>query len=298
MLAGTYNIQWGKGRDGRVDLDRIARIISACDIIGLQEVERDWRAMEHADEVARLGELLPGHYVGFAPAVDIDGSARREDGSIIHRRRQYGVMVLSRWPILSMRSFPLRKYPVQGWINDACIMLEAVIAHPKAPFRFYNTHLNYLSQRQRLMQAREVLAIINDAPRQGGVVTGPGVPADWFGADWMMLQAHEVPPMPEPAILVGDFNMRPNSEEYQALVGPVSPDYGRLAEFGLLAGALTLAGAPESEGTTFPAKDGESACRIDHILVTPDIAGRVRRGWIDENADGSDHQPVFAEIDW
>jgi exonuclease III len=28
------------------------------------------------------------------------------------------------------------------------------------------------------------------------------------------------------------------------------------------------------------------------------MAGRVRRAWIDEAADASDHQPVYAELDW
>ena len=298
MLVATYNIQWGKGRDGRVDLDRIAKTIEAADLIGLQEVERNWREMEHADEVARLSELLPDRHIAFASAVDVDGSTRRKDGTIVQGRRQYGMMVLSRWPISSIRTYPLRKYPVHGSINDTGVLLETVIAHPSKPIRFYNTHLNYLSQRQRLLQAKEILAFINDAPRQGGVVVGPGVPDDHFGADWMMLESRDVPPMPQPALLVGDFNMRPDSEEYAMLTGPIGPDYGRIVEHGMFADALTLAGLPENAGTTFPAKDGEAACRIDHIFVSSDIAGTVKRSWIDEKADGSDHQPVFAELDW
>ena len=104
--------------------------------------------------------------------------------------------------------------------------------------------------------------------------------------------------MPEPAILLGDFNMMPDSPEYDILTGPVGPDYGRLAEFGLFADALTLAGTVETDGITYPANDIEQAKRIDHILVSSDIAGRVRRAWIDAEADASDHQPVYAEIDW
>ena len=49
MLVSTYNIQWGKGRDGVVDLGRIARAVADADIIGLQEVERNWREMEPPD---------------------------------------------------------------------------------------------------------------------------------------------------------------------------------------------------------------------------------------------------------
>jgi exonuclease III len=80
------------------------------------------------------------------------------------------------------------------------------------------------------------------------------------------------------------------------LTGPIGPDYGRMAEYGLFADALRLAGMADDEGITYPANDHEGAKRIDHILVTADLAGDVKRGWIDNEADGSDHQPVWAEI--
>jgi endonuclease/exonuclease/phosphatase family metal-dependent hydrolase len=298
MLVATYNIQWGKGRDGRVDLDRIANAVGHCDLIGLQEVERNWREMPHADEVARFMGLLPDRYMYFGPSVDIDGSRAGPDGRIVHARRQYGLLVISRWPVLSVRSFPLPKYPVHGHLNDSSILLETVIGHPSGALRFYNTHLNYLSQRQRMMQVEEVVRIVADAPRQGPPIAGPGVPDAQFGADWMMLRRDEAPPMPDPAILLGDFNMTPASPEYALLTGPVGPYYGRLTEAGLFADALTISGVKEAEGVTYPASGTAHAKRIDHILVTPDLVSRVRRGWIDNDADGSDHQPVFAEIDW
>lgn len=296
MLVATYNIQWGKGRDERVDLGRIARTVREADVIALQEVERHWRKMDQADQVARLAELLPDRYCLFGPSVDMDSSERRPDGAIANRRRQYGILVLSRWPLLSTRSFPLPKYPVHGHVNDTSILLETVIGHPDRPFRFYNTHLNYLSERQRLMQIQELIRIVADAPAQGGPIVGPDVPADRFGADWLALEKHEMTPMPREAVLVGDFNMTPDSPEYARLTGPVGPDYGRIAEHGLFADALALCGMADGDGVTYPANDYEKAKRIDHILVTADLAPSVRRGWIDDAADGSDHQPVWAEI--
>ena len=293
MLVATYNIQWGKGRDGVVDLARIARTVAEADVIGLQEVERNWREMEHADQVQRLAELFPDRYVYFAPSVDICGSSLGAGG-----RRQYGLLVISRWPVLTARTYPLPSYPVHGYLNDSSVLLETVIGHPAGPFRFYVTHLNYVSERQRLLQSRLILDIVEDAPLQGGPITGPGVPASEYGADWIAIQKDEVPPMPRPAIVLGDFNMMPSSPEYALLAGPVGPDYGRLAEQGLFADALTLAGVGESEGITYPANDIEQAKRIDHIFVTLEFAGLVRRAWIDEAADASDHRPVFAELDW
>ena len=297
MLVSTYNIQWGKGRDGVVDLTRIAQTVAEADVIGLQEVERNWREMEHADQVQRLVELFPDRHVCFAPSVDIDGSSG-EGGRVKGRRRQYGLLVISRWPVLTARTYPLPSYPVHGHLNDSSVLLETVIGHPTAPFRFYVTHLNYVSERQRLLQSRLILDIVADAPVQGGPITGPGVPASEYGADWIAVQKEDVPSMPRPAILLGDFNMMPNSPEYAVLAGPVGPDYGRLAEQGLFADALTLTGVNENAGITYPANGIEQAKRIDHIFVTLELAGLVRRAWIDEAADASDHQPVFAELDW
>jgi endonuclease/exonuclease/phosphatase family metal-dependent hydrolase len=297
MKIVTYNIQWGKGLDGRVDLDRIARIVADCDIVALQEVERHWRALEHPDEVARLAELLPRHHHVYGVAVDVDGSRVAPDGRVTHRRRQYGNLVLSRWPIGATRTLPLPKYPVHGHVNDQSIAIEAVIMHPARPFRVYCTHLNFLSRRQRLLQIAELLRFIEDAPRQGGIVVGSGVPDSVYGEDWLAIARDEVPPMPQPAILLGDFNMHVGSPEYDALVGPIDPCYGRLHEGGLFADALTIAGLPEEEGWTHPGEDRYGKKRIDHVFVTFDLVGAVRRGWIDYAADGSDHLPVFAELD-
>jgi endonuclease/exonuclease/phosphatase family metal-dependent hydrolase len=287
----TYNIQWGKGRDGVVDLDRIARTVAAADVIALQEVERGWRAMAHADEAARLAALLPGHHPAFAAAVDFHDPGR-PDG-----RRQYGLMILSRWPVLSVRSWPLPRGAVRGQVSDPSILMEGVIGHPETPFRLYVTHLNWISPRIRARQAEAILRIVAEALAEGPLIAGEGAPEEDFGADWMTLPRAALPPMPAPAILTGDFNMTPASAEYTALCGPLTPWAGRLIEAGLFADALTLAGMAEDEGVTFPGEGAEEGARIDHILVTPDLAPRVRAGWIDPAADGSDHQPVWADID-
>ena len=83
MLISTYNIQWGKGRDDLVDLARIARTVAEADVIGLQEVERNWREMDYADQVNRLAELFPDRHVYFAPSVDIDCSSLDQSGHVM-----------------------------------------------------------------------------------------------------------------------------------------------------------------------------------------------------------------------
>ena len=43
MLLVGYNTQFSKGKDGRIDIDRVASAIKDADIVALQEVERHWR---------------------------------------------------------------------------------------------------------------------------------------------------------------------------------------------------------------------------------------------------------------
>jgi endonuclease/exonuclease/phosphatase family metal-dependent hydrolase len=295
MLFVTYNIQFGCGRDKKIDLARIARTVAAADVILLQEVERHWRP-PNGDQAEQLARLLPGYRWVHAPSIDLDGSSVAADGAVDNRRRQLGLMILSRTPILSTRRLTLDKMPVRGKIADDAVLLEAVIRPGKEALRVYNTHLSYLSQRQRLRQVEQIRQFVQSAPQRGPVVVGEGIDPQAFHADWVDLEAEDLPPMPSAALMMGDFNMMPRSPEYESLVGALDPVYGRLVEADRFADVLTLAGLGENEGITFPASGGKQAKRIDHGFVTPDLAPRVKRAWIDDKADGSDHQPVWVEL--
>jgi endonuclease/exonuclease/phosphatase family metal-dependent hydrolase len=270
MLIVTYNIQWGMGRDRRIDLDRIARTVARADVIALQEVERNWREQDFPDQALRLAELLPGYDWVYAPAVDLHAGPGR--------RRQIGNMVLSRSAIESTRTLPLPARPVDGFVNDQQAMVEAVVDG----LRIYNTHLNYLGEDQRFDQAQRLLALIAEAPERGGPVTAPGVASLGPEDEWIVLPDGKLPTMPEPAILLGDFNCVPGSPTYRAV---------RAAGF---ADALELAGLGTHRGVTFPGST--PPLRLDHVFLSPTLSSRFRRGWIDEAADGSDHQPVWLEL--
>ena len=60
MIFVSYNIQWGTGKDGRVDLARIAGEIGAADVIALQEVDRFWTRSRMTDQAAEFAALLAG----------------------------------------------------------------------------------------------------------------------------------------------------------------------------------------------------------------------------------------------
>ena len=92
------------------------------------------------------------------------------------------------------------------------------------------------------------------------------------------------PPMPARAILFGDFNLRPDSEEHGALLA---------GEDGLV-DAWRALGHDDASGWTCALKDGD--WRIDFGFVTPDLKDRLRAMSVDHAAQGSDHQPIRVEI--
>ena len=144
MIFVTYNIQYGLGRDGRYDLDRTAKVVEGADVIALQEVERFWKRSGNVDEVAGLVERLPDFHWVYEPGLDMDASYRNEDGRLINRHRQFGIMLMSRLPIISSRSFPLPKYGTLKQHSIQQALLEGVIETPAGPIRVYLAHLSHL----------------------------------------------------------------------------------------------------------------------------------------------------------
>ena len=82
----------------------------------------------------------------------MDASYRDEDGQLVNRRRQFGVMLMSRTPILSSRSFPLPKYGTLKQHSIQQTLLEGVIDTPAGPVRVYTAHLSHLSAETRIPQ--------------------------------------------------------------------------------------------------------------------------------------------------
>src|SRR5215213_773903 len=72
----SYNIHHGEGTDGKVDLERIAKVITvaAPDLVAVQEVDRKTRRTNGVDQAAELGRLTRMH-VEFGKAIDYQGGA-------------------------------------------------------------------------------------------------------------------------------------------------------------------------------------------------------------------------------
>lgn len=286
MKLVSYNIQYGLGQDGQYDLERIARAVGDADVIALQEVDRFWQRSGSVDQPAVLAAHLPEHHWVYGANLDMDASYRNADGALVNRRRQFGTMLLSRAPILSSRNFPL---PKLGLADNHSIQqgaLEAVIDTARGPVRIYSIHLSHLCSETRLPQVDTILDIHRRAPGEGGAWCGghPDPASGWTEGD--------MPPMPADAILMGDFNCEPDSAEFEALTGPVAGKYGRLRPLGGFVDAWEAAGNAPGDGKTILDRD----VRIDHCFVSTGLHAQVIGARIDNSALGSDHFPLWIDI--
>lgn len=286
MKFVSYNIQYGKGKDGHFDLERIADEVAGGDVIALQEVERFWKRSGEQDQPAALAQLLRSFHWVYGANLDMHTSVMDDEGYPVHRRRQFGTMILSRAPILSSRNFPL---PKRGTLTQHSIqqgLLEAVIETPKGRcLRVYSVHLSHLSPMTRVPQIEAILSQHKSAPSEGGAWCG-GHPNESEG--WT---EGEMPPMPAEAVLMGDFNFEPDSEEYAQLVGPLSAEFGRLNALEGFVDSWVAAGHSEKTGVSCDGK------RIDYIFVSASLSALARAAHIDEAATGSDHQPTWLDLD-
>ncbi len=277
MIFVSYNIQWGTGKDGRVDLARIAGEIGAADVIALQEVDRFWTRSRMTDQAAEFAALFPEHHWVYGPGMDMDASIRGDDGRLVTRRRQFGNMVLSRAPILAARNHLLPKMALAEKLSLQRAAQEAVIEAPSGPLRVYSVHLNHSSAEERLIQIARLRAIVAGAPGEGGA---------WSGRDYRPVWEEDgpQPPMPARAILMGDFNLTPDSPEHAAFCD---------GAHGLVDSWRALG---HEEGPGWTCHEDKGGWRIDYAFVTADLEDRLRAMSVDHAAQGSDHQPIRVEI--
>lgn len=177
----SYNMHAGIGDDGRLDLERTARVIetSGADVIGLQEVDRHWSARsDYVDQAQWLARRLGLHYA-YGANLDRDPEPGRTE------RRQYGTAVLSRYPIQSATNHALTSIPYPERPTEQRGLLATRINVRGVKIDFYNTHLDHQRSEQRASQVTEILELTAGTQR--------------------------------PAILVGDLNAVPEAPEIRML---------------------------------------------------------------------------------
>jgi endonuclease/exonuclease/phosphatase family metal-dependent hydrolase len=291
MQFVSYNIQYGTGRDHVVDLARIANAVRGADVIALQEVERFSQRTGMVDQPAALAALLPGYHWVYGPGMDLNADVVAPGGGIVQQRRQFGNMLLCKTPILTARNHMLPKFGTLVQFSLQRCALEGVIATAGGRhLRVYSLHLSHLDDGDRAPQIEHLLNVHTRAFGEGPGWCGGGVNAG-------MTEGLPSAPMPREAVLMGDFNMKAASPLYARIVGPLSPEYGRMNGLDGFVDAWVVAGNAEGVGTTCHSGTFSTGHRIDYCFVSSEHASRIRRAWIDEDADGSDHQPIWTDID-
>jgi endonuclease/exonuclease/phosphatase family metal-dependent hydrolase len=282
MFLITWNIQWGRGIDGIVDLARVARTareMADFDVLCLQEVAIHFPGLPGSrgeDEVAELSRLLPGYDAYYGPATDLPGGH--------NQRSQFGNLIFSRLPVFQVFRHLL------PWPADPDVKsmqrgaLEVVVPAPWGPLRILTTHLEYYSPAQRLAQVDALRRLHAEACTHAQSPRKQSESGEPF----------ESMPRPASAILTGDFNFQPGSPEYTRLVAPFSGDTPDLLDTWTVAHTETphppTAGVYENSWAKTP-----YCC--DFLFITPNLAPRVRR--IAENSitQASDHQPLLLQLD-
>lgn len=291
MRMLSWNIQWGRGADGRVDLARTVAAIRAAgplDVVCLQEVARNFPGLAggaREDGPAHFAAAFADFEPVFAAGLDIpDG----EGG-----RACFGNLVLSRLPVGQVFRHLLPSPADPAWPAMQRVCVEAVVAAPWGPLRVMTTHLEYYSARQRRAQAGALRAL------QAEAADLARLPA----ADRESSPAFAVRPRPASAVLCGDFNCEPGSTAYRALQRALPAPRGMadgrppprphwVDAWPLVHAARPHAPSVGLHGAEWPARP--YCC--DFFFVTTDIAGRVRGIEVLAATAASDHQPVVLEL--
>ena len=184
-------------------------------------------------------------------AKELDGNSAF-GANLVEEKGSYGVALVTRFPIKSQTNHRLPKSPGREKAEPRGL-LECRLDVAGKPLRVYVTHLAHDSQADRKLQVarvREIVAASSD-----------------------------------PWIMMGDFNLRPDSPDYKTLTAP-----------GLrLIDAWTVAGAGPGDSIGL---HGDRPGRIDYIFASESLAAGfvAGSGRVDVKTIASDHQPVYVDL--
>ena len=204
----------------------------------------------------------------------------------------------------SSRSIVFPKLGTVREFNMDTGALECVIDTPSGPLRVYSVHLSAVSRRDRLLQLDHLLQFHRNAHINGGAWTGsyPVIDRskDKISYDQNWSNDEDLPTMPTETIMMGDFNSEPDSEEYERMVGSVDPYRGRVGHLdSFVDGWLAVKDRLGSRFTWRPDpsnKELDRSLTLDYCFVNPYLSQKIEDSWIDQDADGSDHSPIWIKL--
>jgi endonuclease/exonuclease/phosphatase family metal-dependent hydrolase len=281
MRLMTWNIQWGRGCDGRVDLARIARVAretADLDVLCLQEVAVNFPGLPGSageDQVHRLCDAFPGYQAVYGVATDLpDGKGGRS---------YFGNLILSRLPVLQVfrHLLPWPSDPTAASMQRVCV--EAVVETRYGPVRVMTTHLEYYSAKQRMAQ----IDALRNLHRQAAAHARNPRPASEGNPSFAVL------PRGASAIICGDFNFKPTDTEHALMTWTFADDTPALVDAWLAchydADHDHTVGL---HGCEWP--DSPYCC--DFVFLSDDLLPHLRGVRVNQDTDASDHQPVVLEL--
>src|SRR5712691_12672136 len=196
MKLITWNIQWCRGCDGKVNPARISKVVREMadfDVLCLQEVARNYPDLPGGsgeNQYETLAALFPEYTLVKGAAIDV----LAPDGE----RHEFGNALITRLPIVQVFRHLL------PWPADPSVpsmqrsAIEVVLDLPSGPLRVTTAHLEYYSAKQRAAKVERLRELQREAAGHAaapaaGKKDGPFRPA----------------PRPASGILTADFNFRP-----------------------------------------------------------------------------------------
>ncbi len=153
IKVASYNIKYGQGMDGKLDLCKIAEVLANldADFICLQEVDR-YRPRSHFDNQARnLAKMLNMDYE-FGAAIN-------------YRIGSFGNAILYRYPVLKVINHQLPA------VKPERAMLEMHFDVQGNLLRIFNTHME-LNRKLRLKQIHNFIVPMIDSNISSAILCG------------------------------------------------------------------------------------------------------------------------------
>ena len=231
----TYNIHHGEGTDGKIDLERIAKVLLAesPDVVALNEVDQGTQRTNRIDMPAELARLT-GMTAVFEKNIDFEGG-------------KYGNAVLTRLPIVRHENHKLPSHyeGEQRGVLEVELGVDAKSSNDASgkvkkagSVLFFATHLDYRPEdHERMASVARIKEILGQRTNQPAILAGDlNAAADSavmaaFAKNWKRTNAEVLPTYPaaEPNNQIDYILVRPadqwNVMEVRVLDEAVASDH-------------------------------------------------------------------------
>lgn len=140
----SYNIHHGEGRDGIIDIKRIAEVIAQedPDLVALQEVDKNCARSGKRDLAAELGKLLGMQHI-FGKAMDFQGG-------------EYGLAILSKLPVIETNIHQLPK----GDEPRRALEVKVKLGNYPKLVSYISIHNSWTNEDIRIKQIKKLLRLL------------------------------------------------------------------------------------------------------------------------------------------